>query len=109
MPARVTRLWGGLWGNPGDAPLRLEYVVEGDERLLEPWSRLTRRLTGAVNAERRRLGRDEWHGWHLGTLWELGRADGRDVATANVRDAWGREVGTVTLVWPTAEDLEVEA
>ena len=105
MPAGVTRLWGGVWGDPNDVPLHLEYAVEGEDRLLEPWSELTRKLALAVNTERRRLGRDSWHGWHLGTLWELGREDGRDVATANVRDSFGREVGTVTLVWPSGEDL----
>ena len=104
MPGGATRLWGGLWGG-ADAPLSLEYVVDGTDRVVEPWSVLARKLTAAVNAERRRLGRDEWHGWHLGTLWELGRVDGRDVATANVRDTWGRAVGTVTLVWPSVEDL----
>lgn len=102
----ATRLYGGVQNlDLSTGPYTFEYVVHGPAASLEPWSEIVMKLGRAINYERRKYGLARWHGWQLGILWEQRNEDGRAVATTSVRDVFGKVVGTVTLIWPKAEDL----
>ena len=92
--------------DPHRRPLTWEFVVDGPDAYLEPWGRLAKSVTRAVNSDRKRLLLQEWHSWWLGITWQFTEEDGRKVARTRVLDYATREIGTVALIWPSAEDLE---
>lgn len=99
-------LWGGLESPEDQRSPRLQWTwaVEG----WAPLSQLEEQAQRMVNEDRRRLGADPWQAWHLVHVREVDNLGRREV-WAEVFSARRGIVGTVTLVFPSEEDLMPEA